>query len=107
MPLKLVVVEEPFQQQGMDFIGVINSNSLAKNKFILTATNYFTIWLEAMPCKNVDQETMIEMIKKIISLFGIPQTIISDNGPTFIGGNLCKFVAKYCVYQLLSSNYYL
>jgi len=82
----------------MDFIGVINPNSSASHKFILTAIDYFTIWLEVIPCKNVDQEAMMEMIKRIITRFGIPQNIISDNGPTFIGGNLCKFVAKYCVY---------
>ena len=27
MPLKPMVVEEPFQQWGLDFIGVINPNS--------------------------------------------------------------------------------
>jgi len=72
MPLKPMVVEEPFQQWGLDFIGVINPNSLASHKFILTTIDYFTRWSKVMPCKSVDQEAMIEMIKRIITHFGIP-----------------------------------
>jgi len=72
MPLKPMVIEVPFQQWGLDFIGVINPNSSVGHKFILTITNYFTRWLEAMQCKNVDQEAMIVMIKRIITHFGIP-----------------------------------
>lgn len=72
MPLNPIVVEEPFQQWGLDFIGVINPNSLAGQKFIFTATYYFTRWSEAMPCKNEDQEAVIEMIKRIITQFDIP-----------------------------------
>jgi len=82
----------------MDFINVMNPNSSACHKFILTVIDYFTRWLEAMPCKNTDQEVMIEMIKRIITLFGIPQTIMSENGPTFIRGNLSSFVTQYGVY---------
>ena len=72
MPLKPMVVEEPFQQWGLNFIGVINPNSLVGHKFILTTISCFTRWLEAMPCKNADQEAVIDMIKRIITHFGIP-----------------------------------
>jgi len=66
-----MVVEEPFQQWGMDFIGVLNPNSSVAHKFILTTIDYFTRWLEDMPCNNVDQEVVIEMIKRIITFFRI------------------------------------
>jgi len=56
----------------MDFIGVINPNSLVIYKFILITIDYFTIWLDVMPCKNANQETVIEIIKRIITHFGIP-----------------------------------
>ena len=72
MPLKPMMVEEPFQQWGLDFIGVINPNSFMGHNFILTTTNYFTRWSEAIPCKNADHEVVIEMIKRMITHFGIP-----------------------------------
>lgn len=52
MPLKPMVIQEPFQQWGLEFIGVIIPNSLAGDKFILIATDYFIRCSEAMPCKN-------------------------------------------------------
>lgn len=42
MLLKPMVVEKPFQQWGLDFVGVINFNSLIDHKFFLNATDYFT-----------------------------------------------------------------
>ena len=106
MLLKPVIVEKPFQQYGMDLISVINSNSSIGHKFILTATNYFTRWSKPIPCKNAYQKAVIEIIKRIITCFGIPHTFISNNGSIFIRGDLSKFVIEYGIYWLFSSNYY-
>ena len=83
-----MVIEEPFQQWGLDFIGFINLNYLASHKFILIAIDYFIRWSKAMPCKSAYQEGVIEMVNRLINHFRIPQTIISKNGPTFIRANL-------------------
>lgn len=93
-----MVIKEPFQHWGLDFIGVISPNSSMDHKFILTATNYLTRWLEVMPCKNAYQEVVIDMIKRIITHIGIPQIIVSDNSPMFIGANLSEFVVEYRIY---------
>jgi hypothetical protein len=44
VPLQLVVVEEQFEQWGLDMIGKINPHSSRQHKYILTTTNYFTRW---------------------------------------------------------------
>lgn len=49
LPLKPVQVEAPFQQWGLDFIREINPSSSGQHRWILTATDYFTKWIEAMP----------------------------------------------------------
>ena len=41
-PLHPIVVEEPFQQCGLDVIGEIFLPSSKQHRYILTATNYFT-----------------------------------------------------------------
>ena len=52
LPLKLVSVDGPFQQWGLDFIGEINPPSSGKNKSILTSIDYFTKWIETIPTRN-------------------------------------------------------
>lgn len=51
LSLKPVIIEEPFQQWGLDFIGPINPNSSVGHTHILTATYYFTKWVESIPVK--------------------------------------------------------
>jgi hypothetical protein len=41
-PLQPISVDSPFQQWGLDIIGPINPPSSQQNKFIVTATYYFT-----------------------------------------------------------------
>lgn len=40
--------------------------------------------MEASTTKYQDQDTIISFMEKIIISFGIPQTIILDNGATFL-----------------------
>eukprot|EP00253_Pinus_taeda_P024960 PITA_24960 len=53
-PLKPISTEKPFQQWGLDFIGEIHPSSSGQHKWILTATDYFTKWIEAI---HVDKPT--------------------------------------------------
>jgi hypothetical protein len=52
MPLVPVKTKAPFQQWGLDFIGEINPHSSTHHRWILTATDYFTKWVEAIPTKK-------------------------------------------------------
>jgi hypothetical protein len=45
-PLQPIIIECPFQQWGLDVIGEINPNSSQLQKYILIATDYFTIWMK-------------------------------------------------------------
>ena len=55
----------------MDIIGKIHPASSKGHSFILIATNYFTMWAEAVPLKK--SRIVIQFIKgQIIHRFGIP-----------------------------------
>ncbi|KAH9315107.1 hypothetical protein KI387_023734, partial [Taxus chinensis] len=56
LPLKPIVIDEPFQHWGLDFIGTLNPPSSARHKHVLTTTNYFTKWVEAIPIKSTTSE---------------------------------------------------
>ena len=47
--LQLVTVQNPFEQWGLDVVGEINPNSSKIHKYIITATDYFSKFTEAIP----------------------------------------------------------
>eukprot|EP00253_Pinus_taeda_P024238 PITA_24238 len=65
-PLQPVNIEQPFEQWGLDIIGEITPHSPKQHRYILTATDYFTKWVEAIPLKRANSEEIIEFIDQFI-----------------------------------------
>jgi hypothetical protein len=52
-----------------------------KQEFLIVATNYFTKWVEAKPLSNIwDIDAKRFLWKNVVTRFGIPWAMISDNG---------------------------
>jgi hypothetical protein len=60
LPLQPVVVEAPFQQWGLDFIGQFKDNSSNGYTWIITTTDYFTKWVEAIPIKSATNKVVMD-----------------------------------------------
>ena len=74
---------------------------------MLLATNYFTKWTEAVPLTNMTHREVIEFITEyIIHRFGIPQTLTTNQGSSFISKEICDFAESYKIKILNSSPYY-
>jgi hypothetical protein len=85
-PLQPVNIEQPFEQWGLDIIGEIVPHSSKQHRYILTATDYFTKWVEAIPLKVANSDAIIEFIDQfIITRFGVPNALIFDNASYFSG----------------------
>ena len=79
MPLNPILTIEIFDVWGIDFMGPF-PNSFG-NLYILLAVDYVSKWVEVVPCKTNDHKIVVKFLKEnIFSRFGIPRTIISDNG---------------------------
>jgi transposase InsO family protein len=71
---------------------------------VLVVTDYFTKWTEAVPLKNMTHIEVINFISwHIIHRFGIPQTLTTDQGSSFMSHQVRKF-AEYLKIKLLSSS---
>ena len=74
--LNLISVEASFQQWGLDFIVEINPNSSRPHKWILTRTDYFTKWIEAMPTRRATEAVIMDFLENnILARFGFPKRI--------------------------------
>ena len=91
----------------MDFIGQINPPSSKGHHFVLVAMNYFTKCTEAVHLKNMTHREVIEFITEhIIHRFGIPQTLTTDQGSSFVSKEVRAFAESYKIKLLNSSPYY-
>jgi transposase InsO family protein len=59
---------------------------------MLVAVDKFTKWVEAAPITTQDSTAAINLIKSIVFHFGVPHSIITDNGTNFTS----KEFKSYC-----------
>jgi hypothetical protein len=73
LPLDPVIVEAPFQQWGLDFIGQLSQASSGGHSWILVATDYFTRWVEAIPLKSSSSANIVKFLEEnIITVLECP-----------------------------------
>ena len=73
----------PFAQWGIDIVGPLPT-APAQKKLLLVATDYFNKWIEADAFASIKDRDVTRFIwKNIVCRFGIPRSIVSNNGPQF------------------------
>ena len=96
-----VTSPRPFQQWGLDILGPLPIGR-GQCQFIIMVVDYFTKWAEAEPLATIIEQKVRNFVwNSIICMFGIPRSLISDNGKQF---NNPKF-RDFCV-ELEIRNYY-
>ena len=86
-------ISTPFFKVALDIAGPLPLTD-NKNRFILTLVDVATRWPEAIPLRNTNKETVIEALTTIFSRIGLPNEILSDNGPQFTSdlyNQVCEF----------------
>lgn len=107
LPLKPISVSAMFQQWGLDFIGEINPPSIGQHRWIVTTTDYFTKWIEAIPTRNATDAVIIKfMLENIFSRFGTPRKLVIDNAQAFKSIKMQNFCQNYNVILSHSTPYY-
>ena len=82
----------PFAQWGLDIVGPF-PKAVGNTRYLLVGTDYFTKWVETEPLANIKDVDVKRFVwKNIVTWFGIPHTLISDNGLQFDS----KAFRRYC-----------
>lgn len=61
----------------------------------LLAVDYFSRYPEIVKLSSTTSKTIITALKSIFSRFGIPETVISDNGPQYASTEFEDFAKSY------------
>ena len=81
----------PFAQWGLDILGPF-PRATGNRRFVLVAINYFTKWAEAEALANIRDVDVKKFVwKNIITRFGVPDTLIFENGLQFDSRAFCNF----------------
>jgi hypothetical protein len=101
------VVEAPFQRWGLDFNRKFNDNSSNGYSWVITATDYFTKWVEAIPTKSTTKKVVMDFLEDIIiTRFGVPSKIVTDNAKVVCSVQMSSFCFKYGIILSHASDYY-
>ena len=91
----------PFAQWGLDIVGPFPKVAGDK-KSLLVSTDYFIKWVEVELLANIrDVDVKKFLCKNIVTCFGIPHSLISDNGLQFDS----KSFRRYCCELGITNRY--
>ena len=104
--LNPVVAWHTFEKWGIDFIGPISPTSNL-NRYIISATDYAAKWGEAKAFVYTDALSTVKFLyENVITRFGCPLQIISDQGSHFLNEVIAHLLGEFMVTHRKSSPYY-
>jgi IS30 family transposase len=91
--LQTIAITWPFSTWRLDLVGPFKK---AKGGFthIFIAVDKITKWIEVKPAASITAAEVVEFIKEIMYIFGIPSNIIIDNGTQFAAREFKYFCAN-------------
>ena len=108
MPIHLVIPLQPFAKWGLDFIGPIKPKAQSTGcEYILVATDYFTKWAEAKVLRNNTAAEVAKFLyENIMTRFGCPVELVSDQGTHFLNRVMEELTTKHMIIHKKSSTYH-
>ena len=82
-PMKQYIVGAPWERMAIDILGPL-PRSEDGNRYLMVVEDYFTKWTEAIPISNAEATITARIfIERIVTIFGVPLSIHSDQGSNF------------------------
>jgi transposase InsO family protein len=92
--LQTIPVTWPFTVWGLDIVGPLQK-APGGYTHLLVAIDKFSKWVEVRPIMNLKVEQAVMFFIDIIYRFGVPNSIITDNGSQFTGRKFLEFCDKF------------
>lgn len=89
------VLTEPWRVQACDFLGPL-PRSKNGHTFLFVIMDCFTKFIVLIPLRRAETNITIKSLEEQVFLkFGVPEILISDNGPQFIAKRFREFLTGY------------
>jgi len=95
----------PFTKVGLDIVGPL-PRSTKGNLYIIVLVDYLTKWVEAEVTDKIESDNVISFLSKVFARHGIPEILVTDNGPQFRSDKTKSFLDLYGVYVHFTSTYH-
>ncbi|UYV73747.1 hypothetical protein LAZ67_11000696, partial [Cordylochernes scorpioides] len=89
----------PWQRIHIDFANKENIN-------LLIVFDSHSKWIEAIPMRETTTRKTIEQLRRLFSSYGLPEELVSDNGPQFTGSEMKGFLEGNGIKQTLIPAYH-
>jgi hypothetical protein len=105
--VQLIPPTWPLQRWGMDLVGPLPPSQRG-NRIAVVAIEYFTRWIEAKPLATIMSESVRKFFwQNIICRFGVPRTLMVDNGKQFDSDKFREFCKNLGTTLTFTSVYHL
>jgi ribonuclease HI len=92
--LQTIPITWPFAVWGLDNVGPLRK-APGGYTHLLVAIDKFSKWVEVRPITNLRAEQAMTFFTDIVYRFGVPNSIINDNGCQFMGRKFLEFCDKF------------
>jgi transposase InsO family protein len=75
-------------------VGPLPKSSRGGHTYLLVAVDKFSKWIEAVPVTNQEETTGVKLFESITCRYGVPNSIIIDNGTNFTSGEFQEFAKE-------------
>ena len=86
----LIKATQPMERLSLDFKGPLPTNT--KNRYLLSVIDEYSRFPFAFPCKDMTTPTVKSALNQMFAIFGMPQYVHSDRGPSFMSDELKSFL---------------
>ena len=103
--LRMHNTTRPFERTHVDLIGKV-IKSKQGHEYILTMIDVRTRFLIAVPLRNKKAKTVAQaLFERIISQYGAPETIVSDQGSEFVNSIWQCLMDDWSIHHLTTASY--
>ena len=90
----------PWTRLHVDFAGPMDG------KMFLVVIDSHSKWIEVFPMKSATSAATVRYLRQLIAQFGIPETIVSDNGAQFVATEFKEFCQQNGIRHIQTAPYH-